>query len=68
MINHDFRKAYPIFLYGGEGFDPIVNHKGGYISIYKVNNFSIISLINILKNSKKKIKQMINLLFSKKST
>lgn len=58
MDSKIFEKKYPIYLYGGEKFKPIVKHNGDYVPIYrnKGNLFkSIIILLKIIKRNFLKI-------------
>ena len=55
MGNINFDKIYPIFLYGGKDFNPIVAHKGDYEPSYTVNLFSAKFIIQLLKKSLKSI-------------
>ena len=54
LDNEEFNNKYPIYLYGGDKFEPIVKHKGDYEPIYKIqgNVFkSIIVLLKIIKRN-----------------
>ena len=45
----NFRKKYPLFVYGDKSFDPIVIHRGDYKPKYKFNLYSFDTYKNIPK-------------------
>ena len=49
----EFEKKYPIYLYGGDNFEPIVIHQGDYETSYKIKGANVKSLITLLKIIKK---------------
>ena len=51
----DFRKKYPLFVYGGQSFDPIVIHRGNYYPKYKFSIFSFDTYRNIPRILKHKL-------------
>jgi len=51
----EFRRKYPLFVYGGKSFDPIVIHRGNYIPRYKFNIFSFDTYMNIPRIFKHKL-------------
>ena len=58
QLNEDedsFRKKYPLFVYGGQSFDPIVIHRGNYFPKYKFSLFSFDTYINIPRILKHKL-------------
>ena len=58
QLNHnkdEFREKYPLFVYGGKSFDPIVIHRGNYRPRYKFNIFSFDTYINIPRILKHKL-------------
>ena len=50
-----FRKKYPLFVYGGKSFNPIVIHRGTYIPKYKLNLLSFDTYRNIPRILKQKL-------------
>ena len=50
----DFRNEYPLFVYGGKSFDPIVIHRGNYYPKYKFSLFSFDTYRNIPRIMKHK--------------
>ena len=51
--NQEFEKKYPLYLYGGDKFKPIVKHKGDYEPTYKMKGNLFQLIINLLKLVKK---------------
>ncbi len=51
----DFRNKYPLFVYGGKSFDPIVIHRGNYYPKYKFSLFSFDTYRNIPRILKHKL-------------
>ena len=56
----DFRKKYPLFVYGEKSFDPIVIHRGDYKPKYKFNLYSFDTYKNIPKILKHKFLGLFN--------
>ena len=56
----DFRKKYPLFVYGDKSFDPIVIHRGDYKPKYKFNLYSFDTYKNIPKILKHKFLGLFN--------
>ena len=56
----EFRKIYPIFLYGGHNFKPLVKHQGNYIPTYRIGSSYLVIIINLIKKIKLMIKSSIN--------
>ena len=52
MNKKEFQDKYPIYLYGGDNFMPIVKHEGTYEPLYRIQELNIKSLITILKKVK----------------
>ncbi len=63
MQKDEFKKKYPIFLYGGDKFKPIVKHNGDYETIYKVKGYGVKFFLVLIKKIKKIIKSILNLIF-----
>ena len=56
----NFRKKYPLFVYGDKSFDPIVIHRGDYKPKYKFNLYSFDTYKNIPKILKHKFLGFFN--------
>lgn len=59
LSNKDFKKKYPIFIYGGYGYKPIVKHRGTYQPKYQLNKISLSNISIIPKYIKSKIISLI---------
>ena len=60
MNKKEFQEKYPIYLYGGDKFMPIVKHEGTYEPLYRIQGLNFKSLITIFKKVKKYFKKILN--------